>query len=108
MTASSLVARSAVLAGRYRVERVLGHGGMGIVVRATHRQLNQLVVVKFLRPVVVPPIAGGVIDLVLQACKALAIDLVHRDMACMTGAIPAAATAVRDAARPAGSAEPAP
>ena len=31
-----------VLAGKYRVERVLGAGGMGVVVAARHMQLDQL------------------------------------------------------------------
>jgi len=39
-----------VLAGKYRVERVLGQGGMGVVVAATHLQLEELVAVKFMRP----------------------------------------------------------
>jgi len=38
----------AVLAGKYRVERVLGQGGMGIVVQAMHLQLHQPVAMKFL------------------------------------------------------------
>jgi serine/threonine protein kinase len=37
-----------VLAGRYRVDRVLATGGMGIVVAARHMQLNQRVAVKVL------------------------------------------------------------
>ena len=36
------------LAGKYRIERVLGEGGMGVVVAATHLQLEQLVAIKFL------------------------------------------------------------
>jgi serine/threonine-protein kinase len=43
------VAPGDLLAGKYRVERVLGVGGMGIVVSARHLQLDELVAVKFLR-----------------------------------------------------------
>jgi eukaryotic-like serine/threonine-protein kinase len=39
-----------VLAGKYRVERVLGVGGMGYVVSAMHLELGQRVAVKFLMP----------------------------------------------------------
>ena len=39
-----------VLAGKYRVEKVLGAGGMGVVVAATHLQLDQRVALKFLLP----------------------------------------------------------
>jgi serine/threonine-protein kinase len=37
-----------VLAGKYRVDRVLGVGGMGVVVAATHLQLDQKVALKFM------------------------------------------------------------
>jgi hypothetical protein len=130
----------AVLAGRYRVERVIGQGGMGVVVKAMHLQLNQPVAMKFLLPEVLgnqqvvqrflreaqaavrlksehvarvidvgslesgaPYMVleylegadlsnfprsqlsvGGVVDLVLQACEALAeahsLGIVHRDI----------------------------
>jgi len=36
------------LAGRYRVERVIGVGGMGVVVAARHLDLDHLVAIKFL------------------------------------------------------------
>jgi serine/threonine protein kinase len=37
-----------ILAGKYRVERVLGAGGMGVVVAAHHVQLDKRVAIKFL------------------------------------------------------------
>ena len=130
----------AVLANRYRVERVLGQGGMGVVVKAMHLQLRQPVAMKFLLPEVLgnPQIVqrflreaqaavrlksehvarvidvgslesgapymvleyldgsdlsnfsrgqlsiGGIVDLLLQACEALAeahsLGIVHRDV----------------------------
>jgi serine/threonine-protein kinase len=38
-----------MLAGKYKVERVLGAGGMGVVVAARHVELDQLVAIKFVR-----------------------------------------------------------
>jgi len=38
----------AVIAGKYRVERVVGRGGMGVVVEAQHLQLELPVAIKFL------------------------------------------------------------
>jgi serine/threonine-protein kinase len=38
-----------VLAGKYRIERVLGQGGMGVVMAATHMTLGKLVAVKLMR-----------------------------------------------------------
>ena len=39
-----------VIAGKYRIERVLGAGGMGVVVAAHHLQLDTRVAIKFLLP----------------------------------------------------------
>jgi hypothetical protein len=44
------VAPGDVLAGKYRVTRVLGIGGMGVVVAATHIQLDEMVALKFMLP----------------------------------------------------------
>jgi len=44
------VAVGDVVAGKYRVERVLGQGGMGVVVAARHEELGQKVAIKVLRP----------------------------------------------------------
>ena len=44
------VQSGAVLAGRYRVQRVIGAGGMGVVVAAEHIQLAEPVALKFLLP----------------------------------------------------------
>jgi eukaryotic-like serine/threonine-protein kinase len=39
-----------IIADKYRVDRILGAGGMGIVVQATHLALHDRVAIKFLRP----------------------------------------------------------
>jgi serine/threonine-protein kinase len=140
VTPGSGVEPGTVLAGRYRVDRVIGHGGMGIVVKATHVELEQPVAIKVLQPGLVhrgqvvqrflreaqlasrltsehvarvidlgtldsgapfmvleylegedlsrmprsQRTIGGIVDLVLQACEALAeahaLGIVHRDI----------------------------
>ncbi|HEX4447192.1 MAG TPA: protein kinase [Polyangiaceae bacterium] len=47
---SAPVREGDVLAGKYSVERVIGQGGMGVVVAARHIQLGQKVALKFLLP----------------------------------------------------------
>ncbi|AKV00995.1 serine/threonine protein kinase [Labilithrix luteola] len=48
--ASWLPAPGSIIAGRYRVGRVIGSGGMGAVVDAQHVQLGESVAIKFLHP----------------------------------------------------------
>ncbi len=47
---SSIVSAGDVVAGKYIVEKVLGEGGMGLVVAASHRDLGHRVAIKFLQP----------------------------------------------------------
>ena len=49
-TTEAPVREGDVLAGKYRVERILGVGGMGVVVAAMHTELEQRVALKFLLP----------------------------------------------------------
>jgi serine/threonine protein kinase len=58
----------ALLLGRYRVERLLGQGGMGVVVLATHLQLARRVAVKFLISDALS--AEGAIDRFLREARA--------------------------------------
>ena len=39
-----------LVGGKYRVERVLGEGGMGVILVAKHEELGQDVAIKFLKP----------------------------------------------------------
>src|SRR3954468_17583346 len=47
---SNEVHEGQILAGKFRIEKVLGQGGMGVVVAATHLQLGERVALKFLLP----------------------------------------------------------
>jgi serine/threonine-protein kinase len=47
---SGIAAVGDVLAGKYRVDKILGIGGMGMVVAATHLELDQRVAIKFMLP----------------------------------------------------------
>src|SRR5262249_48802931 len=50
METKSRVREGDILQGKYRVERILGMGGMGVVVGAHHLQLDQKVAIKSLLP----------------------------------------------------------
>ncbi|EYF07539.1 serine/threonine protein kinase [Chondromyces apiculatus] len=70
-----------VVAGKYRVERVLGRGGMGIVVEAVHTSLKQRVAIKLLLPAALE--APGAVTRFLheaQAAAALRSEHVARVM----------------------------
>ena len=45
-----MIAIGAKVAGKYRIERILGRGGMGYVVQAFHEQLAESVAIKFMVP----------------------------------------------------------
>jgi serine/threonine-protein kinase len=47
---TSEVQEGQVLAGKYRIERSIGEGGMGMVVAAHHLELDEPVAIKLLRP----------------------------------------------------------
>jgi eukaryotic-like serine/threonine-protein kinase len=47
---ANVVAAGDVLAGKFRVERILGSGGMGVVVEARHIDLDERVALKLLLP----------------------------------------------------------
>lgn len=38
-----------ILEGKFRIERIIGEGAMGLVVEATHLELEERVALKFLR-----------------------------------------------------------
>jgi serine/threonine-protein kinase len=50
LRSSTAIRPGDIVAGKYRVDRVLGEGGMGVVVAATHEHLGQKVALKFLLP----------------------------------------------------------
>src|SRR5262245_50448902 len=43
-----------LIAGKYRIDRLIGQGGMGMVVAATNLHLDQRVALKFLLPELLP------------------------------------------------------
>jgi serine/threonine protein kinase len=46
---SAMIRSGDIVSGKFRIERVIGQGGMGVVVAAKHLQLDEMVALKFLR-----------------------------------------------------------
>src|SRR5688572_11714820 len=65
-----------IIAGKYRVERMLGRGGMGVVVAAEDITLRRKVAVKFLLPDAVSR-AGATERFLREARSAVAIQSEH-------------------------------
>jgi len=75
-----------LLAGKYRVERILGEGGMGVVVAAHHELLDQHVAVKLLYQDIADREAQSRLLLEARACAKLQSDHVARVVDVDTGA----------------------
>src|SRR5262249_2395019 len=71
-----LVRLGEVIAGKYRLDRILGAGGMGIVIGATPLQLDQRIAIKFMSPVLLFN-EGGVERFMLEARLAAGIQSEH-------------------------------
>ncbi len=71
------VAVGSVLAGRYEVKELLGTGGMGVVYRATDRELQETVAVKMLRPAL--QLDAGLLERFKQEIR-LARRITHRNV----------------------------
>src|SRR5258706_6793869 len=50
LTPTPPIAIGGIVAGKYRVDQVIGFGGMGIVCAATHLELATPIAIKFVRP----------------------------------------------------------
>ena len=81
-----------VIADKYRVERVLGRGGMGIVVAATHLHLDQPVALKFIIPGAVGQDTQAVERFLREARAAVRLKSEHVakvfDVGMLTGGAP--------------------
>lgn len=75
-----------LLAGKYRVERILGEGGMGVVVAAHHELLDQHVAVKLLYQDIADREAQSRLLLEARSCAKLQSEHVARVVDVDTGA----------------------
>src|SRR5688572_21772620 len=80
-----------VVAGKYRIERVLGRGGMGVVLAATHLQLEHQVAIKVMRRDLVED-AGALERLLFEARSAARVRSEHvarvLDVGTLEGGVP--------------------
>jgi len=83
---SALLKVGDLLAGKYRVERILGEGGMGVVVAAHHELLDQHVAVKLLYQDIADREAQSRLLLEARACAKLQSEHVARVVDVDTGA----------------------
>ena len=58
-----------LVAGKYRIERKLAEGGMGVLFEATHLQLEELVAIKFLREEVASKAEGDAVERFLREAR---------------------------------------
>jgi eukaryotic-like serine/threonine-protein kinase len=79
-----------VLAGKYRVERVLGVGGMGVVVAAYHMDLETRVALKLLLPEMLRA-PGAVARFLREAKAAVKIESEHVARVLDVGSLPSGA-----------------
>ena len=70
--ASALPKVGDVVSGKYRIERMLAEGGMGVIYEATHLQLDEKVAIKFLRTEFTGPQAGELAGRFLREARASA------------------------------------
>lgn len=77
-----------VLAGKYRVERLLGEGGMGWVVQAVHLQLDQRVALKFMHAASASESPEGVARFLREARAAARIQSDHVARVSDVGTLP--------------------
>ena len=70
--ASALPKKGDVVSGKYRIEKILAEGGMGVVFEATHLQLDEKVAIKFLRTEFTGPQAGELAGRFLREARASA------------------------------------
>jgi serine/threonine-protein kinase len=71
------VAIGQILADKYRVERVLGVGGMGVVVEATHLHLEKRVALKFMLGALAQANAEGVVRFMREGRAAAKLQSEH-------------------------------